>query len=654
MSIHKVSAAPEPQGAPVASAGGGGAPPDPAVELDAFLRSLLASQCTLIGAVGGLVVLAGTDSRRGGVISRYISPSDGAGGELGPDAFSDAALLRRLERAGLETVERSAAGAALPPVESVTVAQAGLYEAGGTHRVITAPLLADGRPEGASVLLVPSRRRLDPEDARERLALSAARFEAFLWRQHSLAEAQQKAMLRQTLEMLDTSQQGASVESMGSLLCHELQRRFGCTRVSVGLASHGPIRLCAVSGADEIDRKGAAVEALEAAMEECADQDTEIVYPPPAALQADPSQRRVTRAHESLARRFGPAAVLSLPLRVEGDLVGVATLERDESDPFPATSLPLLRLIAEFIGPLLWTRRLADRGILAVARDRALDAGAVLVGPRHTGAKILGILAILALVVSALPLWPLRVSAKVDISAAAARNVPAPFSGYLKSVNARPGEAVREGDVLAAMDTSELEMERAEVAARRASLATELDDAQAKGDLGKAATLRPQVAESDARLAFIEDHIRRAEITSPVTGTVSRGELESFIGARVEPTQMLFEVVTHENVATVKVDERDIRLVRPGQRGTLTVAALPGQPVGIIVERVNPAAEAVQGANIYVVEARIEDQPAWLKPGQSGRAKLDVLRDDGRPQRTSALDMLIGPLVDEVRLRWWW
>jgi multidrug resistance efflux pump len=292
--------------------------------------------------------------------------------------------------------------------------------------------------------------------------------------------------------------------------------------------------------------------------------------------------------------------------------------------------------------------------VLAVARDRALDAGAMLVGPRHTGAKLIGILAILALVVAALPLWPLRVSAKVDISPAAARNIPAPFAGYLKSVSAKPGEAVRAGQVLASMDTSDLEMERAEITARRASLATELDDAQSRGDLGKAATLRPQVAEADARLAFIEDHIRRADITSPVTGTVSRGDLESFIGARVEPTQMLFEVVTQENVATVKVDERDIRLVRPGQRGALTVAALPGQPVNIVVERVNPAAEAVQGANVYMVEARIEDPPAWLKPGQSGRAKLDVARDDGTPRRTSGLDMLLGPLVDEARMRWWW
>src|SRR5690606_29097932 len=112
--------------------------------------------------------------------------------------------------------------------------------------------------------------------------------------------------------------------------------------------------------------------------------------------ETDPSQRRVTRAHEELSRRFGPSAILSLPLRVEGGLVGVATLERDTTDPFPTGAVPLLRLVAEYIGPAMWTRRMADRGVLAVARDRAIDLAVATVGPRHTGVKALVTVILLA------------------------------------------------------------------------------------------------------------------------------------------------------------------------------------------------------------------------------------------------------------------
>src|SRR5690606_14811347 len=98
---------------------------------------------------------------------------------------------------------------------------------------------------------------------------TAARFEAFLWHQQAMGEAHAKARLRETLELLDAAQQGGDAETMGSLFCHELARRFGCTRVSVGLVRGSGLRLTAVSGADELDRRSAAAVALEAAMEEC-------------------------------------------------------------------------------------------------------------------------------------------------------------------------------------------------------------------------------------------------------------------------------------------------------------------------------------------------------------------------------------------------
>jgi multidrug efflux pump subunit AcrA (membrane-fusion protein) len=650
MSVEQTSTAGGMTGAASSPRAGGDPPPyDPRGELEKFLCSLLAFQCSLVDAAAAVVFLASSPARRGGVVARYVAPG---GDAVSSDALADVSLLRRLERIGQETIERAGSGALVGTTEAVAVAREGLYEATATHRVLAVPLTADGRVEGASIVLVPFRGGMDAEEALERLALSAARFESFLWRQQCLAEAGQKAMLRETLELLDASQQGATVAAMGSLLCDELQRRFGCTRVSIGLAGAGPIRLAAVSGVDELDRKGPAVEALEAAMEECADQDTEIVYPAPATT--DPAQRRVTQAHESLARRFGPAAVLSLPLRVEGDLVGVATLERDEADPFPAAALPLLRLVAEFIGPSLWTRRLADRGLAAVARDRAVEVGQMLVGPRHTGAKLIGVLALLTLVAAALPVWPRRVSAGTEVKAAVARSIAAPFVGYLQSVNVKPGDAVEAGTLLARMDTADLELELAEVRSKRDSLRTELDDAMATGEMGKAAILGPQVREAEARMAFIRDHIAKADVRSPFAGRVSRGDLEAFVGARVEPTQMLFELVTDERVVTVQVDERDVRLVKPGQIGMMTTKALPGETVPIVIERVNPSAQAVRGANVYLAEARILEAPAWLRPGQTGRAKLDVTGEDGSRERISAMSMVLGPLADELRLRLWW
>ncbi len=626
-------------------------------DLRAFLRSLLQFQCALVEGAGGVIFLSTTRARRGGIACAYVvenEATDASPGQLPPEVFTDPSVLKRLERIGADAAESGAREGAAGVIESVSIAATGLYEAAATHRVLASPLIAEGRTEGAAIVLVPASLRSDPREALRRLALTSARFEAFLWRQQCLGEAHQRAMLRETLELLDVAQQGRDAEAMGALLCHELQRRFGCTRVSIGLIRRDRLRLAALSGADEIDRKGPAVEALEAAMEECADQDIEIAYPPMPEAETEPGRRRVTRAHESLVSRFGPAVALSLPLRIEGDLVGVVLLERSVSDPFPPGSVPLLRLAAEFIGPSLWTRRLADRGIFAVARDRTIDLGAGLVGPRHTGLKLLGLLALIVLIALSLPVIPHRVRSNAETRAAELRSIAPPFVGYLESVSAKPGDRVEAGQTLARMGVADLELELKELEARRETTRTDRDDALAKGELAKVRAFTAQIEEAQARIDFILDRLARSTIVAPVTGTVSRGDLEAFVGARVEPGQLLFELVTQECVLDIEVDERDIGRVTTGQTGTLTLRGRPGEPVPVAVTRINPTAHAIRGSNIYRVEASFPSPTDWIKPGMSGHARLEVRSPGGSVERISGLGLILRPIIDEVRLRLWW
>lgn len=608
----------------------------------------------MIGAVGGVVFLSNSSARRGGLAARYILSSEESAAarhhELNAALTTGGALLARLERLASEVGE-SAVGQNGQPrrqgvVESLSLPKpGGLYEAEPSYRAVAFPLVAGGRAEGGCVLVVPSRQRLDPEEALDRLALTNARFEAFLWQQQCLAEAAQRAKLRETLELLDTSQQGASAEAMGALMCHELQRRFGCTRVSIGLVRRDRFRLTAVSGADDLDRRGEAVGAIEDAMEECADQDIEVVFPPPET--ADPGEQRVTRAHEVLNRRFGPAAMLSLPLRVEGDLVGVVLLEREAADPFPAGSVPLLRLVAEFIGPALWTRRLADRGVLAVVRDRTIDLGRAIVGPRHTGKKLGALAAVLVLIGGAVIPIPGRIKAGAEVAAETSRTIPAPFTGYLASTLVRPGDEVKVDQPLATMDTAELSLQLAESSADRDKLSAQFDEAQQAGELGKSKSYAAAIEQTTAQIEKIRFHLDKSVIRSPIDGRIAQGDLESFISAKIDPTQPLFVIVADRNVVNLQIDERDVNDVRIGQSGRLTIKALPGRPVPLKVTRVNPMAEAVAGANIYRAEAELLEPAPWLKPGMTGTARLDK-------GWTTGLKWLLDPLIDAARMKLWW
>ncbi len=625
----------------------GVAPGDAAAQLQSFLAELLQRQCELAGAIGGIIYLAGSAARPGGLGATFMVPTP-PGQRPQVSLATDQTLVTRMCRIGEEVVADPSGEA---KVEAITLQpdgpSRGMYQATTTHRLLACPLVAAEQVHGASVLLLVLPSPIEPAEAVTLVRLAGGAYESFIWQQQCMVEAHAKTRLRETLELIDAAQQGGDAETMGSLFCHELQRRFGCTRVSIGLVRQGRLRLAAVSGADQLDRRGGAAESIESAMEECADQDVEVVYPPTPEAEANPAGRRVTRAHAMLSQRHGPAAIVSLPLRVEGDLVGVVLLEREPSDPFPPAAVPLLRLVAEFIGPALWTRRLADRGVLAVVRDRAMEVALATVGPRHTAAKLVGLALILLLVGSLIPI-PGRITAECETDAAVSRTIPPPYPGFLQSVRVRPGDRVEKGDVLAAMDVSEVQLELDKATSKLASLRTQRDDAMGKHQLGDAAIASAAIEESNAEIKLFEDRLSRGQIRAPISGVLSRGEIEALQGARVEPTTPLFEIVDPGRlVVTLRVRERDIGRVSVGQEGAISPTALPGERLKIRVTRIRPAAEVVKESNVYFVEAELLEEAAWLKPGMTGTARL-------KKGWTTMMATVLGPVIDEARLRLWW
>lgn len=617
--------------------------------LAAYLDSLLDRLCALAHGQAAVAFIRPGQEREGGLAAIRSPDSEGLAEQLRGDARLLSRLANLAERAA-ERVESSGQSAAFS--ENVSIGSGDLYHAQATHRAIALPLVALGRAEGACVVLAPIRQGSGAESERA-LMLAAEGFEGFLWSQRAMAEAERTARLRETLEMLDAAQRGASAQTMASLFCDELRRRFGCTRVSVGLVRGQDIRAVAISGADTIDRRNPAVEALEAAMDECADQDIEVMFPQPDDLA--PAERRVVRAHGELSRSFGPSSIVSLPLRVDGDLVGVALLEREADDPFPAGSLGLLRLVAEFIGPAVWTRRLADRGLLAVTRDRLTDLGSVIVGPRHTLAKLVALLAFLVFV--ALAVTPIRdvVSAEAEIKAGQQRAITPPYQGFLAWVGVKPGDAVQAGQVIARMDTTEREGQLAQLDAQYNAQRSQREAELARGRMEQAEVLSQRLAEIEAQRQLLRLEIERGQIRSPIDGLVAGTDLEPWLDAPIAPDTPLVRIVGSSNVVVVRVPERSVsaaraRLVDEQAEidGTFAPRARPDERLPIRLVRMNPQAEVVQGGNVYLIEAGLAEQdPQWLKPGMTGRARI-------ASGWTTPLARLARPLIDRAQMAWWW
>ncbi|GAG48382.1 unnamed protein product, partial [marine sediment metagenome] len=192
--------------------------------------------------------------------------------------------------------------------------------------------------------------------------------------------------LRAAMETLAAVNVQDRFAGMAMSLANEVAARWQCERVSIGFLKGRYVHVRAMSHTEKFTRKMKLVQDIEAAMEECLDQDVEILHPPP------PQATYVGRAAGELAGHHGAAMVLSLPLRRAGEAIAVLTLERPGGEVFTVEEVESLRLAADLCTPRLANLETHDRWFGARMAAAGRKGAAAVVGPKHTWIK-LGVIA---------------------------------------------------------------------------------------------------------------------------------------------------------------------------------------------------------------------------------------------------------------------
>lgn len=226
-------------------------------------------------------------------------------------------------------------------------------------------------------------------------------------------------------------------------------------------------------------------------------------------------------------------------------------------------------------------------------------------------------------------------------------------SGRVMATPVDVGQFVKQGTVLVklrAVDAG-LRLDEAKAAASRAEANVRLVESQntlaqttaerygrllATGDLSRevadqaktqaetstqnVATARASLAEAQAQLALAEKAVADVVVSAPFPGFISARNVS--VGEYVQPSTPVIKLL--------KVDPLRLQLVVPGietghvsrgQKVTSTVDAFPGQVFQGEITAVNPA--IVQQSRSLIVEARVPNPDAVLKPGMFAVAQID-------------------------------
>jgi len=480
------------------------------------------------------------------------------------------------------------------------------------------PLLFDGEDQGVVAVECDGVSDAAMRDAMRQLQWGASWIEL---RQRRGQAAGDAARLRQgyaALEVAATALGSERFDAATRATATEIAVRLEASRVAIGWSRRRSIRVAGMSHAVGSGKRADATVALAAAMEEAVDHGASLLFPIPGD-EALPS----LSAHARLAARGGGPRILTVPLTSHGSIAGAIVIER--AQPFDQAAIDLAEAVAALVGPVLGQLHLAERWLSTIALQIGTRTARQLLGPEHyvlklATALIAGLIAFFALFHT-----EYHVSAQAVVEGEVRRSIAAGLDGYIGGEHARAGQVVHQGDVLANLDDTELNLQRLRWIATRQQHQLELDKALGSGTRADVNIAGSQIAEANAEIALLDAQLARTRIVAPFDGLITNGDLSQSVGMPVQRAQVLFEVAPLDSYRViVRVPDSEISRVAPDGTGTLVLSALPDRHFGLHVVRVTPIAEPSEGSNTFRVEARLDETSPQLRPNMEGVAKLDA------------------------------
>jgi len=558
-------------------------------------------QCRMIAGARGGVLLFEPDS------GQSLVPA-----AIWPDRARDMSHLREAaekalgERRGV--VLRLPADSALPPLATQ----------------IAYPIEVDGRIYGVALL------DLNP-DADTRLALRRLHWGigwliAYLWKRRAADGAGTLERSASALDILAAAQEQDKFEAAAMAMVNEVAVKLHCDRVSIGVvvgrkkARAGRIAVKAMSHAAWFKRRSELIDALENAMEEAIDQIATVSFP-----RASNDHGSITVAHSDYARVAKVEHVISVVLVSRGRPVGVMTLERRGETGFDAEAVLIAETASSLLAPALDLKFEARRWVSGRIIDFLHDTLKLIFGPERPSYKA-GALAAASLL-AILVFFPadFRVSANAALEGGRQRAAVAPFAGFIKDAPIRAGAMVKEGDVLAVLDDRDYRLDLLRWTSERQRLDQQQRQALAERKRTDAAVLQARLDQVQAQIKLAMAKLARTEIRAPIAGQVISGDLSQKLGSPVDQGALLYEIAPLDSYRVVlRVAERDMPLVKVGQKGRLLLAGANATELDFVLTNVTAVAEAKDGVNTFRVEAALGPTAADLRPGMEGVAKVEI------------------------------
>lgn len=496
------------------------------------------------------------------------------------------------------------------------------------------PLLQKDRVIGAVVLALEIR-----SDQQRQAVLQLLQW-GTTWAEKALERAYNDRHRTSTLALssVELFSRSEPLAVSGYNFCNLLADHFDCSRVILGLKKGLQVQIISMSHQLQFDRRINRINQIEFAMEECME------YGKPIFI-ANKTNNGIGSPHIHTQQLLNDSngSVFSAPLLCGDTQIGVLTLFNEKNNSFDNAFFNQITAINEHIAPIINLRQHHSQRPWK-SKDTSIKK---LNSIGHLRFKATVIASIMVAMLLTLIQTEQIVSAKATIEGATQQSIVAPFSSYIATANARAGDSVAQGQIIATLDNRDLLLEQEKWLTERAKHAKEYQEALATRNRAQGSVLSARIAQTDAQLNQVKKQLQHTQLLAPFDGLLVSGDWNRALGAPIERGQLLFEIVpTDSYQVALQVDEHDIASLSSKQLGKLRLTGLPEQLIQLKISRILPIASVTHGSNNFHVEAEISDIPPGMRPGMQGVAKIIT-------GHASILSVWTQSLKDRLRL-WAW
>lgn len=449
------------------------------------------------------------------------------------------------------------------------------------------------------------------------------------------------AMLGMAAEVM----QQPNFESACLSLVNGVSVQWELMHASLGWVNGDQMEVVAISHLDHFEHNSSQTHLIQSALVPAVIQGREVWWPTPDDALLDAPELN------NFAQEIGTERLVAIPVRdAQGITHAVLLLAFTPGSSAATPSLDHLQLALELIQPRLSDLRVKSLGLRQRSKHRLRAWSEGVFGPEHPLLKLGGVVLVVLLLYVTFGSWHYRVEASAQLSTDSTRLISAQFEGRIEQVFVTAGDLVKEGALLVALDTRDLEQQKNELSAEISKGATEVNKFRADGLLAETEIAQARLDQSIARVQRVKSHLEQAVSKAPFEGVIVEGEKKDLMGAPVKKGDRIFRLAKVEGLyMTLMVAEKEMRHILPQATGEVALLSHPDHNIPIRVSSVIPVAQVKgQEGNQFMIKAELLESPrAWWRPGMTGLARVDV-------GDKNILWILSHRVVDNLRLLLWW